>query len=279
VMQVNFEDSSTVPTGGWKGLINDPKLDGSLQINKGVREARQLLLDINRLGLPAGCEYLDTITPQFIADLISWAHIGARTCASRSHRELASGLSTPVGFQKGLPDLWHDDRVAVDAVRASAAPHAFLSVSKQGVAGIVETTGNRDCHVVLPADNLEGSLETECGALRGLELPTKVVVHCCVAPSTGASAVDVRAAEMQMAAVRQVAEMVGRGNDKILGVLLPSFLLSGRQDLHAKPERRAYGMSVTEPCMDWTATTESLKSLAASVRQRRKAATAKRMRL
>ena len=149
VMQINFESAAT---SGWKGLINDPDLDGTFRINKGFRHARQLLLDVNRIGLPVGCEYLDTITPQFIADLVCWAVVGESTCASRAHRELASGLSTPVGFVKDSvrDEIRGGERVALDAVRASGAPHAFLSVSKQGVAGIVETTGNRDCHVCAP---------------------------------------------------------------------------------------------------------------------------------
>ena len=267
VMNVSFEDTSSVPTGGWKGLINDPRLDGSLQINEGLRAARQLLLAINRLGLPTSYEYLDTITPQFVADLVSWAMVGERTCASRSHRELASGLSTPVGFQKGAPFQGKDERIAVDAVRASAAPHAFLSVSKQGVAGIVETTGNRDCHVVLPPGDLASSLGAEGAALRGLSLPTRLMVHCC-APS-GVKVSQAPAAISK--AVHEVAALLGSGAPEahgLLGVLLPSFLLSGRQDMVPGQPAKAYGMSVTEPCLDWAATAEALGILADAARQR-----------
>ena len=171
--QVNFEDSSTFPTGGWKGLINDPDLDGSYQINKGFRQARQLLLDINRLGLPVGCLYLDTISPQFVADLVSWSCISSWTTESFLHRELASGLSTPVGFQAGSVDAAER---AIDAVRMSASPHAFLSVSKQGVAGIVETTGNRDCHVVMPPG--DAGVARAVKQLDALELPARVMLSC-----------------------------------------------------------------------------------------------------
>ena len=265
VMNVSFEDSSSIPTGGWKGLINDPKLDGSLQINEGLRAARQLLLSINRLGLPTSCEYLDTITPQFVADLVSWAMVGERVCGSRSHRELASGLSTPVGYAKGVGYQGKDERVAVDAVRASAAPHAFLSVSKQGVAGIVETTGNRDCHVVLPPHAIEESVATECAALRGLDLPTRLMVHCC-----GPEGVKTSQAPAAMSkVVEEVASLIRAGEDALLGVRLPSFLLAGRQDLIPGQPAKAHGMSVTEPCMDWAATAEALETLAAAARQRR----------
>jgi len=267
VMQVNFESSSA--GGEWKGMLNDPNLDGSFKINDGIRTARQLLLDINRLGLPCGCEYLDTITPQFIADLISWAFVGSTTCASRAHRELASGLSTPVGFCK---DEIRDailgssgERVALDAVRASASPHAFLSVSKQGVAGIVETTGNRDCHVVLPADGLEKELRAECDGLRALELPARVMVSC----NAPASAGSVSACQQsQKGAVADVAARVGQGDTTILGVLLNSFLLAGRQER----TMATHGMSVTEPCLDWMNTDEAIRSLASAVQRRRAAA-------
>ena len=285
IMQVNFE-SAVSSADGWKGLINDPDLDGTFQINKGFRQARHLLLDINRLGLPTGCEYLDTITPQFIADLISWAFVGERTCASRAHRELASGLSTPVGFVKNAvrDSIRATEMVALDAVRASGSPHAFLSVSKQGVAGIVETTGNRDCHVVLPAADIRAKLPVESEALSAASLPQKVMISCSAAVG------DTRSQATQMEAVRETAELVGEGAD-VLGVLLPSFLLSGSQGLgksdghrngksngKAGLAGRAYGMSITEPCLDWTSTAEALERLAASVRQRRAGPGAKKQR-
>jgi 3-deoxy-7-phosphoheptulonate synthase len=278
IMQVNFESATASSLDGWKGLINDPDLDGSYHINKGFRQARQLLLDINRLGLPCGCEYLDTITPQYLADLVSWAFVGERTCASRAHRELASGLSTPVGFFKdSVRDaIRNKEMVALDAVRASGAPHAFLSVSKQGVAGIVETTGNKDCHVVLPPNEVGTKLPAESAALAAAELPTKVMVHCKV------GAGEARAQTAQMAAVQDVAELVAGGSDSVLGVLLPSFLLGGKQPLRSTSgdaaSSRIYGMSVTEPCLDWTSTADALERLAASVRQRRAAASAKKPR-
>ena len=239
--------------------------------------ARQLLLDINRLGLPTACEYLDTISPQFFADLIAWAMVGKRTCASRPHRELASGLSTPVGFCKGEAHEGFGASVAVDAVRASAAPHAFLSVSKQGVAGIVETTGNSDCHVVLSArDTAGGHLADEAARLRGLGLPQKVMLHCHAAEGD-----DRRTLASQLSAVQQAADALKAGEADgrlVMGVFLPAFLLSGRQDLHSSEHheaaagghrRLAYGMSVTEPCMDWASTEKSLEALAAAVRERR----------
>ena len=280
IMNVNFE--SVVAPGGWKGMINDPNLDGSYQINKGFRKARQLLLDINRLGLPTGSEYLDTITPQYLADLVSWAVVGERTCASRAHRELASGLSTPVGFVKdSVRDaIRGGERVALDAARASGAPHAFLSVSKQGVAGIVETTGNSDCHVVLPSEKLD-TLSGECTALSALKLPARVMVKCATPDGAAYSQAD------HLKAVSDVAAKVSAGSDEVFGVLIPSFLLSGRQDMQLKhtgpvggngkaKKTLLHGMSVTEPCMDWSSTAQALEGLAEAVRKRRAGGSAKK---
>ena len=244
--------------------------------------------------------HADTLTPsplhnfQFIADLISWAVVGERTCASRAHRELASGLSTPVGFVKDSvrDSIRGGERVALDAVRASGAPHAFLSVSKQGVAGIVETTGNKDCHVVLPAESLH-SLNEECSALTTLELPSRVMVKCAASPGKQYS----QSAQLQ--SVNDVASLIRTGNQaKVLGVLLPSFLLTGRQDLQkATPAANGnghsggsplgkgnkvgglYGMSVTEPCLDWSSTAQALESLAAAVREARVNGEAKKQRV
>ena len=183
VMRV-FLDEPTGGAGYWSGAMYDPDMDGSYQINKGFRHARKLLIDINQLGLPCGCLYMDTISPQFIADLVSWSCISSRTSSSFLHRELASGLSTPVGFRAPAAGVEAAELV-VDAVRMSAAPHAFLSVSKQGVAGIVETTGNTDCHVVLPAADLAANLSKETDKLRSLDLPPKVMVHCGGAQADG----------------------------------------------------------------------------------------------
>ena len=276
IMQVNLVEAAAA-AGGWKGLMNDPDLDGSFQINRGFCLARQLLLDINRLGLPTGCECLDTITPQFVADLLSWAVVGERTCASRAHRELASGLSMPVGFVKdSVRDaIRGGERVALDAVRASGAPHAFLSCSKQGVAGIVETTGNRDCHVIVPAEQLN-AISAECAALRALELPARVLIKCSAAESVPYS----QAAHLKI--VNTVASRVSTGtgaeggSDEILGVLILSSLLGGRQELPIVGSLYANGQDgaarnvlTTEPCMDWFSTAQAMEALAAAVRHRR----------
>jgi len=261
VMQVNVEGSSS--SAGWKGLINDPDLDGSCQINKGFRQARQLLLDINRLGLPVACEYLDTISPQFLADLVSWAMVGAGTAESEAHRDLASGLSTPVGFKNGNSG---DSSAAIEAVNASAGPHAFLSVSKQGVAGIVETSGNRDCHVVLHGgttgpNHSEEAVRGVCDSLAALQMPARVMVDCGSYNARQSPSVQAEVAEGMAARIAQ-------GDTQVFGLMLHSFLVSGRQDL-AAGGAPVYGMSVTEPCMDWSATASILEKLAAAVRQRR----------
>lgn len=260
IMQVNLAEAA-----GASSLMKDPERNGSFQINRGFCQARQLLIDVNQLGLPVGCEFLDTITPQFIADLVSWGYVGERTCANRAHRELASGLSMPVGFVKdSVRDaIRKGERVALDAVRASGAPHAFLSCSKQGVAGIVETTGNSDCHVVLPAEHLS-TLAGECEALGGLQLPARVMVRCNAPPSAPYS----QGAHVE--AARGVASLVGSGNEQIIGVLLPSFLVGGKADVSSGgAEGACHGMSVTEPCLDWCSTAQVMEELAAAVRQRR----------
>uniref|UniRef100_A0A7S0IRU1 3-deoxy-7-phosphoheptulonate synthase n=1 Tax=Calcidiscus leptoporus TaxID=127549 RepID=A0A7S0IRU1_9EUKA len=250
------------PSPAWGGLMNDPDRDGSYQINKGLRQARKLLMDINRLGMPAATDYLDPISPQFVADLVSWAAINSRTAESEAHRELASGLSTPVGFYNGSRADW---QVAVDAVQGSAAPHAFLSVSKQGIAGIVETTGNSDCHVVLRDVANDELLVPEAGrvgvALDALQLPARVLIDC------GSGCVE-RSPATQERLVQEVAAAVAAGNTRVLGVMLHSFLLAGKQRLESG-SALTYGMSVTEPCMDWSATASALEGLAAAVRQRR----------
>ena len=229
------------------------------------RQARQLLIDINRLGLPVACEYIDTISPQFIADLVSWSGNDASTVESPLHCELSSGLSTPVGFKNGNSG---DSGAAIEAVSASAGPHAFLSVSKQGVAGIVETSGNRDCHVVLHGgtggpNHSEAAVRGVCNSLAALQLPARVMVDCGSYNARQSPSVQAEVAEGMAARIAQ-------GDECVFGLVLHSFLVSGRQDVVAGGAP-VYGMSVTEPCMDWSATSAILQKLAAAVRQRRAA--------
>ena len=285
VMRVYFEKPRT--TVGWKGLINDPELDGTYKINKGLRVARQLLLDINELGLPCGTEFLDTISPQFTADLVSWGAIGARTTESQIHRELASGLSMPVGFKNGTSG---DCQVAVDACKAAAGEHSFLSVSKQGVAGIVETSGNSDCHIILRGGSngpnyKEEDVQAACEVLAKGKLRQTLIVDC----SHGNSK---KLHTNQPIVADDIAKRTAAGDHKVAGVMLESFLKPGRQDIPksttttdgAKRQRllsepaqmgapvltqMAYGMSVTDACMDWEMTTPVLDQLAAAVRARR----------
>ena len=228
-------------------------------------QARQLLIDINRLGLPVACEYIDTISPQFIADLVSWSGNDASTVESPLHCELSSGLSTPVGFKNGNSG---DSGAAIEAVSASAGPHAFLSVSKQGVAGIVETSGNRDCHVVLHGgtggpNHSEEAVRGVCNSLAALQLPARVMVDCGSYNARQSPSVQAEVAE-------SMAARIAKGDECVFGLVLHSFLVSGRQDVVAGGAP-VYGMSVTEPCMDWSATSAILQKLAAAVRQRRAA--------
>ena len=261
-MRVYFEKPRT--TVGWKGLINDPKLDGSFDINTGLRTARRLLVDLADMGLPVGSEFLDTISPQFIADLISWGAIGARTTESQVHRELASGLSVPVGFKNGTDG---NMQIAIDAIRAARNPHHFLSVTKQGLSAIVSTTGNDACHVILRGSNrgvnCDAASVASCAKLlRDHELADRVMVDC----SHGNSAKDYR---RQPEVAKQIAEQVAGGDPVICGVMLESHLVEGRQDLVAgKP--LVYGQSITDACISWDTTVPVLESLAAAVRARRK---------
>jgi len=258
------------PTGShsqtpWAGLINDPDLDGSYQINKGLSQARKLLVDINTLGLPTATEYVDTISPQFVADLVSWSSVGPRDSNNKLLRELASGLSTPVGFHNDNSGDW---KVAVEAVAAGNGAHAFLSVSKQGNAGIVETSGNSECHVVLQGGASgpgysKKHIASVSQALRDANLPSRVMVDCGSFNSNASPSA-------QAAVAADVAATVAGGDTSIFGVLLHSFLLSGKQDL-APGVKPVYGISSSEPCMDWTATLECLNTLAAAVRSRREA--------
>ena len=262
VMRVYFEKPRT--TVGWKGLINDPNLDGSFEINKGLRAARKFLLDLGNMGLPAGSEFLDTISPQFIADLISWGAIGARTTESQIHRELASGLSVPVGFKNGTDG---NIQIALDAIRAARMPHHFLSVTKQGLSAIVETAGNDDCHVILRGSNAGPNHTPDqvgdvCEALERYELPASVMVDC----SHGNSRKDFT---KQAAVAAEVARQVAAGSTAVFGVMLESNLVEGRQDL-APDQELVRGQSVTDACISWEATVPVLEELAGAVRERRK---------
>ena len=263
VMRVYFEKPRT--TVGWKGLINDPDLDNSFQINKGLRLARNLLLDINELGLPAGSEFLDMITPQYIADLIAWGAIGARTTESQVHRELASGLSCPVGFKNGTDGSL---RIAFDAIKAASQPHHFLSVTKGGHSAIVSTNGNEDCHVILRGGKTpnfdHAAVEAACREAATAALACRLMIDA----SHGNSQ---KKPENQVPVLRNVGEQVAAGDLRIFGVMVESHLVAGRQDL--VPGRAlAYGQSITDGCIGWEDTVACLDQLAASVRDRRLAA-------
>jgi 3-deoxy-7-phosphoheptulonate synthase len=260
-MRVYFEKPRT--TVGWKGLINDPHLDGSFVINEGLRRARRFLLDVIGLGLPAGTEFLDPITPQFIADLVSWGAIGARTSESQVHRELASGLSMPVGFKNGTDGTV---QIAIDAIRSAAIPHHFLSVTKQSVAAIVATKGNPECHVILRggARGPNYGAESVAGAVTALEkakLPGRVMVDCSHANSG-------KDHTRQPAVVRDVAGQVADGDRAIFGVMLESFLLDGSQK-RAALDQLTYGQSITDKCMSWERTEPLFGELAEAARKRR----------
>jgi 3-deoxy-7-phosphoheptulonate synthase len=257
VMRVYFEKPRS--TVGWKGLINDPHLDGSFDINRGLRMARRLLLDLAEMGLPAGYKFLDTIMPQFIADLVAWGAIGARTTESQIHRELASGLSMPVGFKNGTDG---SVGIAVDAISAAAHSHHFLSVTKQGLSAIVTTGGNPHCHLILRGSN-QGpnhdapSVDAAVAQLQRRGLGSRLMIDC----SHGNSRKDHR---QQPAVAQSVAAQVAAGNANISGVMLESNLFEGRQD---RPER--YGVSITDACIDWETTEMVLSNLAAAVAERR----------
>ncbi len=263
VMRVYFEKPRT--TVGWKGLINDPHLDGSFAINEGLRRARRLLLDLNEMGLPAGCEFLDPISPQFTSDLVTWGAIGARTTESQVHRELASGLSMPVGFKNGTDG---GVQVAIDAVRAAAHPHTFLGVTDQGLSAIVATRGNRDCHVILRGGQTgpnygPASVQKVAQALRDGGLPPRLMIDT----SHGNSEKDWR---RQPLVAQVIGEQVAQGDQSIFGVMMESFLVEGRQDI-APLRALTYGQSVTDGCLGWEATAPVLRSLAEAVRARRTA--------
>jgi 3-deoxy-7-phosphoheptulonate synthase len=260
VMRVYFEKPRT--TVGWKGLINDPRLDGSFRINEGLRIARELLLDLNEMGMPVGCEFLDMITPQYIADLVAWGAIGARTTESQIHRELASGLSCPVGFKNGTDG---NIRIALDAIRAAQAPHHFLSVTKGGHSAIVSTTGNEDCHIILRGGKQPNyDADSVDAAARGLAeagVPGKLMIDF----SHGNSS---KKAEKQVDVGRDVARQIAQGQDKIFGVMAESHLKAGRQDLVPGKEL-IYGQSITDGCLGWDESRGLLETLADAVCKRR----------
>ena len=261
VMRVYFEKPRT--TVGWKGLINDPDLDGSFNINKGLRLARGLLLDINQLGLPAGCEFLDMITPQYIGDLVAWGAIGARTTESQVHRELASGVSCPVGFKNGTDG---NVKIAIDAVQAASHPHHFLAVTKLGRSAIASTSGNADCHVILRGGKTPNydaaNIEAVSAQLEASGLEPRVMIDV----SHGNSS---KRPENQPLVIEDIAQQIAGGERRIAGVMVESHLQAGRQDL--LPGRPlTYGQSVTDGCIDWQSSVCVLESLDAAVTQRRR---------
>jgi len=260
VMRVYFEKPRT--TVGWKGLINDPALDGSFRINDGLRLARGLLVQINELGLPAGCEFLDMITPQYIADLVAWGAIGARTTESQVHRELASGLSCPVGFKNGTDG---NVRIAADAVQAAAHAHHFLAVTKQGRSAIATTAGNSDCHVILRGGRVPNydseSIDAAWKTLASSGLSTCLMIDASHGNSN-------KRPENQPTVIESIAQQIEAGERRIGGIMIESHLVGGRQDLIAgKP--LAYGQSITDGCVDWDTTVRLLERLAGAVERRR----------
>jgi 3-deoxy-7-phosphoheptulonate synthase len=263
-MRVYFEKPRT--TTGWKGLINDPHLDGTRDVNVGLHTARRLLLEVTDLGLAIGCEFLDPITPQYISDVVSWGAIGARTTESQIHRQLASGLSMPVGFMNGTAG---SIKLAVDAVRAAGAPHAFAGVDVSGTPAILYTEGNPDCHVILrggrgaPNYDPEAIAET-LSQLSGADLAERVVIDA----SHDNSGKD---HERQPVVASEIADQIAGGNKAIVGVMMESFLVGGRQDLESD-QPLVYGQSITDACMDWDSTVLTLDRLASAVRKRREAA-------
>ncbi|AFR10830.1 3-deoxy-7-phosphoheptulonate synthase [Nocardiopsis alba ATCC BAA-2165] len=262
VMRVYFEKPRT--TVGWKGLINDPGLDDTYDVHRGLRTARRLLLDINALGLPAGTEFLDPITPQYIADVVSWGAIGARTTESQVHRQLSSGLSTPVGFKNGTDG---DVQVAVDAVGASAASHTFFGVDPTGAGSVVVTEGNPDCHIILRGgrggpNHDPVSVGSALDVIGGAGLPRRLMID---ASHANSGKDHVR----QVGVAREIAAQVAEGQQGIIGVMLESFLEEGAQKL-GDPADLVYGQSITDKCMGWETTEGVLADLADAVRRRRK---------
>jgi len=260
VMRAYFEKPRT--TVGWKGYINDPHLDGSFAINEGLERARRLLLELTTLGLPTGTEFLDLLSPQYIADLIAWGAIGARTTESQSHRQLASGLSCPVGFKNGTDG---SIKVAADAVLAAQAPHAFMGMTKMGVAAIFETRGNDDCHVILRGGKepnySAAHVAASCEALRAAGLREQVMIDV----SHGNSS---KQHQRQVVVANDVAAQIAAGEHRITGVMIESHLEEGRQDLSPGVPLK-HGVSITDACISFAQTEPVLHSLAAAVRARR----------
>ena len=261
IMRVYFEKPRT--TVGWKGLINDPDLDDSYNINKGLRMARQLLLDLNLMGVPAATEYLDLITPQYVTDLISWGAIGARTTESQVHRELASGLSCPVGFKNGT---YGTTKIAVDAIGAAIRPHNFLSLRKEGNAAIFTTTGNPDSHIILRGGkepNYDAAnIDKVSKELEAANLPANIMVDLSHANSK-------KQYQAQIEVGNAVAEQIANGDKRIIGTMIESHLIEGRQD--AKPgQELVYGQSITDACLGWGSSVELIKTLANATKARRK---------
>ncbi len=261
IMRVYFEKPRT--TVGWKGLINDPDLNASFNINKGLRVARQLLLDLNNLGIPAATEYLDLITPQYLSDLISWGAIGARTTESQVHRELASGLSCPVGFKNATDG---GIGVAVDAINSAIRPHHFLSVTKEGRSAIFSTTGNEDAHIILRGGNDEPNydavnVEKVAEGLKKAGLPSNIMIDFSHANS-------LKQCQRQLVVADDVSEQISHGDNRIIGVMVESHLKAGRQDT-IEGEPLVYGQSITDACLGWDDTLLLLNGLATAVQKRR----------
>jgi 3-deoxy-7-phosphoheptulonate synthase len=264
VMRVYFEKPRT--TVGWKGLINDPYLDESFRIDEGLRMARQLLIEINRLGLPAGSEFLDVISPQYLGDLISWGAIGARTTESQVHRELASGLSAPIGFKNGTDG---NIKIATDAIQAAAGAHHFLSVHKNGQVAIVQTLGNPDCHVILRGGKTPNydadSVTRACTDLEKAGLPSRLMVDCSHANSS-------KQYKKQMDVAHNIAEQIASGSGQIFGVMVESNLVEGKQKFTPGQDKTVtldYGKSITDACLGWEDSVLMLDVLSEAVMARR----------
>jgi 3-deoxy-7-phosphoheptulonate synthase len=264
VMRIYFEKPRT--TVGWKGLINDPYLDESYKIDQGLRIARQLLIEINRIGMPAGSEFLDVISPQYIGDLISWGAIGARTTESQVHRELASGISAPIGFKNGTDG---NIKIATDAIQSANRPHHFLSVHKNGQVAIVETKGNADCHVILRGGKTPNydaeNVAKACAELEASKLPGTLMVDCSHANSS-------KQHQRQIEVAKDIANQLAAGSQKVFGVMIESHLNEGAQKFTPgkdNPAELKYGTSITDACINWDDSVDVLKILAEGIKKRR----------